>query len=178
VGYARPWSIPRREPGGRGIHDHQKLAAGAKDLNDFREKAPWPGGPHVPGQTANVIKGASHQRHLAVGVARLRGRHGIRAAKYGTMKARPNQSEPSLSLADKGLSAGPGRRRHCEHGAGRIQACPTAKIYLNNGNASRRASTGAQGPGESAGEIARHGAEVSTPDPPQKKKKKKKKKTT
>ena len=89
-----------------------QLADGRKTFLDFREKAPLAATANMYlDKDGNVVKGLSTNGHLAVGVPGTVSGMELAREKYGTMK-RAALIAPAITLAERRLRAGAGRRRH------------------------------------------------------------------
>ncbi|MBV8465553.1 MAG: gamma-glutamyltransferase [Burkholderiales bacterium] len=134
VGYALAVVYPAAGNIGGGGFMTIQLADGRKTFIDFREKAPLAATANMYlDANGNVIKGASTDGHLAVGVPGTVAGMELALSKYGTMK-RSAVIAPAIKLADKGyvLDQGDVDMLQVATDAFRKDG-PTAAIFLNKG---------------------------------------------
>jgi len=136
VGYALAVVYPAAGNLGGGGFMTIQLADGRKTFLDFREKAPLAATANMYlDKDGNVIKGASTNGHLAVGVPGTVSGMELALAKYGTMK-RAALIAPSIRYAQDGFVLDQGDVDMLVTATEDFKKDPaTGAIFLNNGTA-------------------------------------------
>ena len=136
VGYALAVVYPAAGNLGGGGFMTIQLADGRKTFLDFREKAPLAATANMYlDKDGNVIKGASTNGHLAVGVPGTVSGMELALAKYGTMK-RATLIAPSIKYAQDGFVLDQGDVDMLVTATEDFKKDPaTGAIFLNNGAA-------------------------------------------
>ena len=136
VGYALAVVYPAAGNLGGGGFMTIRLADGRKTFLDFREKAPLAASANMYLDAAgNVIKGASTNGHLAVGVPGTVSGMELALAKYGTMK-RAALIAPSIKYAQDGFVLDQGDVDMLVTATEDFKKdAATGAIFLNNGAA-------------------------------------------